>query len=62
MPRTIEERLQEILEALDNIVPPAPIAVVNTYHLVNTLVADFRAEGIAGRTIKENSSSPTKVR
>lgn len=53
-PRTIEERLQEVLEALDNMPVPVPQAIVEAYHLVNALVADFRAEGIAGRTVRDS--------
>ena len=51
--RTIEERLTEILEALDNTPIPVPSSTVKAYGLVNTLLEDFRAEGIAGREIEE---------
>jgi len=57
MPRTIEERLQEVLEALDNTPVPAPTSSIRAYGLVNALLADFRAEGIAGRTIHDSIPS-----
>ena len=57
--RTIEERLLEILDELDageaKDVVPRGIA-----YLVRQLLADFRAEGIAGRTIREQQPSPRK--
>ena len=53
--RTIEERLTEILETLDSTPVPVPSTIVKTYGLVDILLEDFRAEGIAGREISERS-------
>ena len=51
--RTIEERLTEVLETLDSTPVPVPSTVVKTYSLIDALLEDFRAEGIAGRVIDE---------
>ena len=51
--RTIEARLDEVLEALDNTTMPAASSTISAYNLVNRLLQDFRAEGIEGRTIGE---------
>lgn len=48
MPRTIEERLQEVLESIKSIDEKHRI-----YTLVTKLLADFKAEGIAHRIIHE---------
>jgi len=53
--RTIEERLEEILETLDNTSIPVPPSVVRAYNLTHKLQEDFQAEGIAGRTVKETT-------
>ena len=58
MPRTIEERLQEVrqsLEPYEGSVGLAHIQRVQAAVLVETLLADFRAEGIARRTITDSA-------
>ena len=54
MPRTIEERLQEVLSAVGGEWPQAcPESLDTIAQLLRTLLADFKAEGIAGRTIMD---------
>ena len=48
MPRTIEERLQEIINT------PGGFSL-ETGRLVLALIKDFRAEGIAHRTIRDSA-------
>ena len=51
MPRTIEERLQELLDDLNN---PLLEEGVHNRAVLAQLIADFRSEGIAHRTIVDS--------
>ena len=55
MPRTIEERLQEVRSRLKPYEGTTGLAQVQVTLLVDALLADFRAEGIAHRTIRDSA-------